>query len=396
MECLNPDATVDECNLSEMIGYLGAILAGVFVCSCILSGCCFYCRWKIKKPDVGAITLKSSKTGVKQEVRFHVYERKGTEDASQVGKTKSLASGATTESRQSQNQKKTVVSWQLDTQNASSRSLVSTGKVLLTTVGEAKTPRDLQRAGSVASAPASNAPSPKKKKKDKSSKEVQPSSWRSQLESLSKIIRYHGGIHKEAYEMNASVEYFSASNGVWTPAVIVSTGEFLAEGLPSYTVRVGRQRRHKVPIKFIRPPLLQGETVSFFPGFGSQWTNATIAAEPKSATLGYELDIVDDFGKPLLAVAGRLRRRFMASQGIQIYQGPFCGWVDATVTEDVLENADEVPGQFLLDTEKKEISEALSPEVVVKCSLLNSDAEEAEVLELPSGCVRYAGRLSTT
>jgi len=32
----------------------------------------------------------------------------------------------------------------------------------------------------------------------------------------------------------------------------------------------------------------------------------------------------------------------------------FCGWVDATVTEDVLENADEVPGQFLLDSGKKE------------------------------------------
>ena len=28
-------------------------------------------------------------------------------------------------------------------------------------------------------------------------------------------------------------------------------------------------------------------------------------------------------------------------------------------------------------------------QVVVKCSLLNGDAEEAEVLELPSGCVRF-------
>lgn len=28
-------------------------------------------------------------------------------------------------------------------------------------------------------------------------------------------------------------------------------------------------------------------------------------------------------------------------------------------------------------------------QVMVKCSLLNSDEEEAEVLELPSGCVRF-------
>eukprot|EP00435_Cladocopium_sp_Y103_P021161 s100_g5.t1 len=103
----------------------------------ILSGCCFYCRWKIKKPDVGAITLKSSKTGIKQEVRFHVYERKGTQDTQAVGQAKSVASRDSSSSRASQNQKKTVVSWQVDTQNASSRSLVSTGKVLLTTVGEA-------------------------------------------------------------------------------------------------------------------------------------------------------------------------------------------------------------------------------------------------------------------
>ena len=33
-------------------------------------------------------------------------------------------------------------------------------------------------------------------------------------------------------------------NGVWTAAAIVSHGEFGEDGLPCYTVRVGRQRRH--------------------------------------------------------------------------------------------------------------------------------------------------------
>lgn len=392
---------MEECNLSEMIGYLGAILAGVFVCSCILSGCCFYCRWKIKKPDVGAITLKSSKTGIKQEVRFHVYERKGTQDTQAVGQAKSLASRDSAESRASQSQKKTVVSWQVDTQNASTRSLVSTGKVLLTTVGEAKTPRDLQRTGSLASGPASNAPSPNrkpanKKKKEKISEEIQPSRWRDKLQGLAKIITSGGGMHKEAYELNANVEYFSPSNGVWTSAVIVSRGEFDQEGLPIYTLRVGRQRRHRVPIKFIRGTLHQGESVSFFMDYETSWTNVTIASPPASATLGYELDVLDEFGKPSLAVAGRLRRRFLASQPIQVYNGQFCGWVDAVVQEDALENADEIPGRYMNDTEKVEISKALSPEVMVKCHLKDDDAEEVEILELPSGCVRYAGHLSKT
>eukprot|EP00438_Fugacium_kawagutii_P030765 Skav215270 [mRNA] locus=scaffold2881:122714:127914:+ [translate_table: standard] len=109
-------------------------------------------------------------------------------------------------------------------------------------------------------------------------------------------------------------------------------------------------------------------------------------ASRPSASLGYELDILDELGKPTLAVAGRLRqpgrqqlyiattcarRRFLASQAIQIYNGQclgagavvihadpgrFCGWVDAVV--------------------------------IVKCHLKDDDAEEVEVLEIPSGCVR--------
>eukprot|EP00435_Cladocopium_sp_Y103_P030715 s100_g7.t1 len=220
--------------------------------------------------------------------------------------------------------------------------------------------------GPASNAP-SNAPSPnrkpaQKKKKDKISEEIQPSRWRDKFQGLAKIMTTGGGMHKamapqgadvasgqqkpeEAYEMNANVEYFSPSNGVWTSAVIVSRGEFDQEGLPCYTVRVGRQRRHKVPIKFIRGTLHQGESVSFFMDYETSWTNATIASPPASATLGYELDVLDEFGKPSLAVAGRLRRRFLASQPIQVYNGQFCGWVDAVVLEDALENADEIPGR---------------------------------------------------
>jgi len=391
MECLNPEASVDDCNMSEMIGYLGAILAGVFVCSCALSGCCFYCRWKMKKPDVGAITLKSSKTGVKEEVRFHVFERKGTEESqAQVGPAKSTKSAASSASRKSGKDKKTVVSWQLDTQSPSTRSLVSTGKVLLTTVGEGKAPRDLR--GQAASNAPSNATSPNRRSKPKKEKDkkVQESRWRAGIAGLTKILNSGCGFRKDAYSVNENVEYFSASNGIWTHAVIVSSGAFGDDGLPSYTVRVGRQRRHNVPIKFIRPTLAEGEHVGFFSGLETSWTNAKIVSPPRALMLGYELDVLDEKSVPAVAVAGRLRRRFVASQAAQIYQGAFLGWVDAVILEDAEEIADAIPGQRLQENgETADVSEALCPEVLVKCHLRYDDAEEMEILEVPSGCVRY-------
>ncbi|CAK8991077.1 unnamed protein product [Durusdinium trenchii] len=84
------------------------------------------------------------------------------------------------------------------------------------------------------------------------------------------------------------------------------------------------------------------------------------------------------------------RRRFVASQAAQIYQGAFLGWVDAVILEDAEEIADAIPGQRLQENgETADVSEALCPEVLVKCHLRYDDAEEMEILEVPSGCVRY-------
>lgn len=106
--------------------------------------------------------------------------------------------------------------------------------------------------------------------------------------------------------------------------------------------------------------------------------------------LGYELDVLDEKSVPAVAVAGRLRRRFVASQAAQIYQGAFLGWVDAVILEDAEEIADAIPGQRLQENgETADVSEALCPEVLVKCHLRYDDAEEMEILEVPSGCVRY-------
>eukprot|EP00913_Durusdinium_trenchii_P021904 g20582.t1 len=252
----------------------------------------------------------------------------------------------------------------------------------------------------------SNATSPNRRSKPKKEKDkkVQESRWRAGIAGLTKILNSGCGFRKDAYSVNENVEYFSASNGIWTHAVI--------DGLPSYTVRVGRQRRHNVPIKFIRPTLAEGEHVGFFSGLETSWTNAKIVSPPRALMLGYELDVLDEKSVPAVAVAGRLRRRFVASQAAQIYQGAFLGWVDAVILEDqgisqsavmrqgnwILWNglqdaeeiADAIPGQRLQENgETADVSEALCPEVLVKCHLRYDDAEEMEILEVPSGCVRY-------
>ncbi|CAJ1356723.1 unnamed protein product [Effrenium voratum] len=430
MECLDSNATAEQCDIVEMIGYLAGLLAVVFICSCIVSGCCFYCRWKIRRPNVGAITLKSSE-GKREEVKFRIW-KKGSQaslSAAEVSAKKSTASAGTIESGKS-TKEKTVVSWNVDPR-ASGRSLTSTGRVMLTTVGEDKTPK--RSASAVSEASVSAKASPKRKlrgPRDQKPVEMKPSHWRSRIAGLaSRLSPGTFGLRKDAYELQESVEYFSKSNGIWTAAVITSSGQFDKEGNPSYHIRVGRQRRYRIPLEQLRPVLQPGEPAGFFSVPDSKWISVKISGVVgDSHMLGYRLEALGETKgeKNPSSVAGRLRRHFNSSDRVRVYLGPLLGWAEALVVEDAVEAAEEVPGQRMADdakeggapskardkepkadqaqsekqpavtakpepkAEEPEQTPLQSPEVTVKVRMLQEDPEDGEVLEMLSGYVRFA------
>ncbi|CAE7583758.1 unnamed protein product, partial [Symbiodinium pilosum] len=75
-----------------------------------------------------------------------------------------------------------------------------------------------------------------------------------------------GALKVQAYEHGEAVLYFSASQNCFIPAVIEGRGSFDDDGLPLYSVIVGRgkQLRTPVPMQLLRAPLAPGIRVEVF------------------------------------------------------------------------------------------------------------------------------------
>mmetsp|Transcript_96808 Transcript_96808/g.230364 ORF Transcript_96808/g.230364 Transcript_96808/m.230364 type:complete len:444 (+) Transcript_96808:79-1410(+) len=433
MECLTEDPT-DDCDMAQLVGYLAGLLCGVFICSCVLSGCLFYCRWKMRTPDVGAITMRTSE-GRTQDVKFQIWKAKpgasaSEQDQPKVGKTTSLRS-----STSSKSQGKTVVTWNVDARQTAGRSFMSTGKVKMTANAPEKEKLRKQATQmtnnpnlvaqgtlrSISSFPTmptgSGSPSPREPEKAvEETAEKAPSRWKERAKSLAKSLTgLSMSVRQEAYRVKENVDYFSVSNGMWTPAVIISRGKFDEDGIPVYDIRVhgSRQTRSLVPMTLLRPELLPREPISFYSNTTCAWEHGEIEGIVGAHMLGYSVLLPKEQTQTMPA---RLRRRFLAKDPQLVYQGPLQGWIEATLLEDAEELSDDVPGRR--DEQKapkagtkeqtddakavkksasslpklpEKRTEVDSPEVMLKLRLKTSDPENgAEVVEVPSGRVRFS------
>mmetsp|Transcript_97341 Transcript_97341/g.135254 ORF Transcript_97341/g.135254 Transcript_97341/m.135254 type:complete len:443 (-) Transcript_97341:278-1606(-) len=439
MECLTEDPT-DDCDMAQLVGYLAGILCGVFICSCALSGCLFYCRWKMRTPDVGAITMRTSE-GRTQDVKFQIWKAKpgasaSEQDQPKVGKTTSLRS-----STSSKSQGKTVVTWNVDARQTAGQSFMSTGKVKMTANAPEKEKLRKQATqmtnnpnlvaqgtlGSISSYPTmtmptgSGSPSPREPEKAEETAEKAPSRWKERAKSLAKSLTgLSMSVRQEAYRVKENVDYFSVSNGMWTPAVIISRGRFDEDGIPVYDIRVhgSRQTRSLVPMTFLRPELLPREPISFYSNTTCAWEHGEIEGIVGAHMLGYSVNLLKEQTQTMPA---RLRRRFLAKDPQLVYQGPLQGWIEATLLEDAEELSDDVPGRRdehkapkAVTKEQTDDAKAVkksasslpklpekrnevdSPEVMLKLRLKTSDPENgAEVVEVPSGRVRFGGTAET-
>lgn len=147
---------------------------------------------------------------------------------------------------------------------------------------------------------------------------------------------------KEVFETGTALEYYSKKNQRWLPAVVHTSGRFdSADSLPTYEVLVsGRIIREHVELSLLRPSFRKGEAVSLWDDDYRQWIDATIHESYCSPTVGYRvlLDLLStDTGIHSQAIAyvpaTFLRARFPKGQQVEVYQGPFAGWVAALVEE---------------------------------------------------------------
>jgi len=146
-----------------------------------------------------------------------------------------------------------------------------------------------------------------------------------------------------AYTSGDRVEYYSASRCAWLAGTIevVAEGDSRngCDGCPAmYTYHFipgakGRPR-YNVPLSQLRLPLEEGEPVDVLSLDGSgAWLKAWIACDQPCGTTthGYPVELEGSPEELEHIPAVRLRRRFPAGSGMDVYRGAALGWASARV-----------------------------------------------------------------
>lgn len=142
-----------------------------------------------------------------------------------------------------------------------------------------------------------------------------------------------------AYSDRQRVEYFSRTHMRWVPGVVGVSIHSGKDGAASpfvrYAVELSKgQKRQRVTLDQLRPPLREGERVEVFSRRQGAYLGATISgAHASTATLGYEVLLA---GTELLpgVPASHLRRTFVAGDAVLVYRGPTAGWAPAEVVAE--------------------------------------------------------------
>jgi len=154
-----------------------------------------------------------------------------------------------------------------------------------------------------------------------------------------------------------AVEYYSRSHGRWLPGEL-HVLECPGEDRPiMYNVRVNlgsrrTQLRTDVSLRDVRVPFRTGELVEVFSSStGDQWVPGVIAgvqgAQNWATLYGYRVKFADDGtqqgGASERVLGKRIRRRFPNGTAVEIYRGPYEGWIGAVVDSSSTHgNAEEV------------------------------------------------------
>jgi len=145
------------------------------------------------------------------------------------------------------------------------------------------------------------------------------------------------GINAVAYENGQRVEYYSNTHKQWLTAVIAGAdGEEFVLGIGAR----GQQRRG-ISIDYLRPPFQDGEAISVFSLNRKQWSPCEVSgAHGVSASeMGYKVrhleETLSNDGGPVRVPSNQLRRRFSPGDLVEVFRGPFMGWVDDTVEEEL-------------------------------------------------------------
>eukprot|EP00931_Biecheleriopsis_adriatica_P049576 TRINITY_DN28689_c0_g1_i1.p1 TRINITY_DN28689_c0_g1~~TRINITY_DN28689_c0_g1_i1.p1 ORF type:complete len:447 (-),score=68.14 TRINITY_DN28689_c0_g1_i1:329-1669(-) len=413
-----------NCTDEQIIMVFGILLAAVFICCCMVSTLLFYCRWKLHQPNYGAIVLHSEKSGQKHNVKFRIFKGEELSNPSpqQVGRSNSTLAS------------KTHIVWDVDPKAAVSDSFRSTGQVRMATTEDAGVERSSVEG--VDRSPFANqsednrsfalaltdgaAFQAESEANDAYRPPTEDSKWRvgGKMNKLMKLDpnSIAGLVHQEAYSEGEQVEYFSTTNGLWSPAKISSAGEFDKEGnAPTYSVTMdfSHQSRFVVPLSRLRPCLAEGEPASYYSVPDKKWLRVVLAGPQRSVSyVGYTAQVLDKTlasGEHAVVPSARIRRRFPEGEQVSVYMGSLNGWLRATVVEDAEENSEEVPGTRSLEarmaarTDSRDArgrvgarieSDAVDPEVYVHVMLddvdleLGMDGIEKE-MKVASGKVRF-------
>ncbi|CAJ1421297.1 unnamed protein product [Effrenium voratum] len=128
----------------------------------------------------------------------------------------------------------------------------------------------------------------------------------------------------EAYVDGTKVEYFSETHNKWVQGSIQGPGRVGRNGMPVYTVALGRGRpRSFVPLERLRLPFEKAEAVSV--EFQGRW-QAAVVVGMHSLPLAYAVRLPDE---TLVFPAEKVRVRYVDGDAVDVYQGLEQGWVTA-------------------------------------------------------------------
>lgn len=142
------------------------------------------------------------------------------------------------------------------------------------------------------------------------------------------------------YEDGATIEYYTRTHKRWIPGKVFTKkvpGTLLREPEVTYTVEVRTgtraQLRSDVPIYLLRNASKDGDSVEVYSvKRGDRWVEAFVEGTPNS--FGVSVVLEEDGTKLERVPTGRVRRRFLHGDQVEVYRGPARGFVSGEVDYD--------------------------------------------------------------